>query len=79
MPENLRAILRARRRGFPPPLHTGVEHFVRGRLVIPDGDRRQSTESRDVVNEPYPTRMTQDDVMRVFILDDDILHHLHRL
>jgi len=78
MPKNLRAVFGSRRRGFPPSRNTGVEQFVGGRLVIPDGDRRQSAESRNIVSEPNSAGMVNDDVMGVFILNDDVIDHLYR-
>ncbi len=75
--EDLRTIFRTRRRRLPTARHASVEQFIRARLMTPDGDRRQSTESRGVINKPYAARMINDDVMRVFVLNDDIFDHLH--
>jgi hypothetical protein len=47
--------------------------------MIPDGDRRHCAESSAVVNEPMAARMLNDDVVSVFVLNDDITDHLQWL
>jgi hypothetical protein len=74
--QDLGAIFGSRGRWFPSAGNASIEQFVGGRLVIPDGDRRQSTESRGIVNEPDTAGMSNDDIVGVFVLNDDILHHL---
>lgn len=77
MPQYLRAVFRARRCWFPSPRNASVEQFICSRLMIPDGDRHHGTESRGIVHEPYAAGMTNDDIVGVFVLNDDILDHLH--
>ena len=74
--QDLRAVSRCRRRWFPTTRNAGIEQFVSSRLMIPDGDRRQSTESRSIVYEPDAAGMSDDDIVGVFILNDDITNHL---
>ncbi len=76
MTQYLRAIFCSRGRRFPSAGYASVEQFVGGRLVIPDGDRRQSTESRGIVDKPDAAGMSDDDIVGVFVLNDDIAHHL---
>ena len=44
--------------------------------MIPDGDRRQCTESGDIINEPHSAGMMQHDIVRVFVLNHHIFDHL---
>lgn len=75
--ENLRTVFCPRRRWFPPAGNTRIEQFIRIRLMVPDGDRRQTAQSRDIINEPHTTRMKQNDIVRVFVLHNDIFHQLN--
>jgi hypothetical protein len=77
MAQNLRPVFRSCRRRFPSSRYTSVEQFIRCRLMIPDGDRRHCTESRGIVNEPYAAGMTNDDIVGVFVLHDDVIDDLY--
>jgi len=46
--------------------------------MIPDGDRRQTAQSSRVIDEKNPARMGHHDVVRVFVLHDDIEHEPRR-
>lgn len=58
-------------RGLPTAGDARLEELVGVRYVTPDGDRRQASESGGIEDEDEPIVPADDDVMRIFVLDDD--------
>jgi hypothetical protein len=56
-----------------------LEKLVRRRLVVPDGDRRQTAESGGVVNEIAAPLIRENDIVGVLVLNDNGRDHARRL
>jgi hypothetical protein len=57
---------------FPAGGEPGVQQFIRGRLVVPDRDRVDRAESRGVEHEERAVGGTEEHVVCVLVLNDDI-------
>ena len=70
--ENCRAGVQLGSRRFPARRNSGLEELVRCWLVVPLGDRRESSISRGVENEKKVLSGFEDHVMREFVLNHNI-------
>lgn len=69
--QHLVATLQGAGSGSPPARESGVEQLTRARLMIPDGDRRQGTQSRRIEVEPISAGVGHQNVMGVLVLRQD--------
>ena len=77
MAENAIAALKAARSRLPPASYARVQQLVRRRLLGPDGDRRQGTQSSRVEGKMSSVRQLHDDIVTVFVHGDNIVYN-HR-
>jgi len=77
--EHFIARLEPRRRRPPARGQARVEQLVVCRPMIPDGDRRDGAESRGVEGEVSAVGPLDDDVVRVFVLRQDVGHRTRRM
>ena len=73
MTENFAAIYKIRKLWFPAGCQPLSQKFISTRLLIPDGDRRQSAYSSNAKNKCFWSfSKRDDDVMTEFILSDNV-------
>jgi hypothetical protein len=68
------AVPELRWRGLPPTPKPILNQLVGTRLMRPHGDRRDGTQSRRVERQEVAPIEWENDVMRVFVLRDDLQH-----
>ena len=71
--------LERRRHWLPATRQACREQLGRGRLAAPDGDRRHGTQSRGIEDEIDLLVIPHHDVVRVFVLGDDLGYRTGRL
>jgi hypothetical protein len=72
MPEYTIAPLKPGRSSRPACLEAGIKKFVRGRSVVPDGDRLHNAQSGGVINKDQRFAPRDYYVVSEFVLDNDL-------